>query len=203
MLPAALRGGERAAKLGERARNSSLYSYYSKVWSKRNQFIPRFLFAYHRVSLYYRSRSSESAAKKASCGGIAVHSYVLRFQDIDKTKRTLVGGKGANLGELSRIPGIHVPDGFCVSTEAFKRIVREASLDDLLDQLALLKVEDRDAIGALCATIRQAIEAVTIPDDICEAISRCLADCGEHQAYAVRSSAISRRLPLPVSRIRI
>ena len=46
-------------------------------------------------------------------------SYVLGFRDIDKTKLMVVGGKGANLGELARIEGIHVPDGFCVSTEAF------------------------------------------------------------------------------------
>ncbi len=39
-------------------------------------------------------------------------SFVLGFQDIDKTKLEVVGGKGANLGELTRIEGIHVPDGF-------------------------------------------------------------------------------------------
>jgi pyruvate,water dikinase len=50
-------------------------------------------------------------------------SYVLGFQDIDKTKIMLVGGKGANLGEISKVEGIRVPDGFCISTEAFKRII--------------------------------------------------------------------------------
>jgi pyruvate,water dikinase len=52
-------------------------------------------------------------------------SYVLGFQDIDKTKILVVGGKGANLGEISRIEGIRVPDGFCISTEAFKKIIGE------------------------------------------------------------------------------
>ena len=51
-----------------------------------------------------------------------MNSFVLGFQDIDKSKLSLVGGKGANLGELSRIEGITVPDGFCISTEAFKNI---------------------------------------------------------------------------------
>lgn len=69
-----------------------------------------------------------------------VSSYVLDFQEIDKTKQMLAGGKGANLGELSRTEGIRVPDGFCISTEAFRRIIGEAPLlDELLDQLALLK----------------------------------------------------------------
>lgn len=52
-------------------------------------------------------------------------SYVLGFQDIDKTKHMVVGGKGANLGELSKIEGLRVPDGFCITTEAFKRIIEE------------------------------------------------------------------------------
>ena len=39
-------------------------------------------------------------------------SYVLGFRDIDKTKIAVVGGKGANLGEISKIEGLRVPDGF-------------------------------------------------------------------------------------------
>ena len=42
--------------------------------------------------------------------------YVLDLDEIDKTQVALVGGKGANLGELSRIEGIRVPAGFCVTT---------------------------------------------------------------------------------------
>ncbi|KZL89080.1 pyruvate, phosphate dikinase [Clostridium magnum DSM 2767] len=51
-----------------------------------------------------------------------MNSYVLSFQEIDKTKLSMVGGKGANLGELSRLMGILVPEGFCVTTEAYKKI---------------------------------------------------------------------------------
>ena len=45
--------------------------------------------------------------------------YVLDFQEIDHTHVPVVGGKGALLGELSRIEGIRVPPGFCVTTDAF------------------------------------------------------------------------------------
>ena len=38
--------------------------------------------------------------------------YVLGFQEIDQTQVAVVGGKGANLGELSRIEGIRVPAGY-------------------------------------------------------------------------------------------
>src|SRR5262245_11215410 len=123
-------------------------------------------------------------------------SYVLGFQDIDKTKFMVVGGKGANLGELSKIEGIRVPDGFCISTEAFKRIIGETStINELLDKLSLLKVEDRDKIGELSGEIRRVIEGIAIPDDIHEEITRPLTRPGEKNAYAVRSSATAEDLP--------
>jgi pyruvate,water dikinase len=123
-------------------------------------------------------------------------SYVPGFQDIDKTKLMLVGGKGANLGELSRIEGIRVPDGFCVSTEAFQRIIGETpSLHKLLDQLSLLKVEDRNKISELSGEIRRIIEGIAIPQDIHDEITRFLSRLGENHAYAVRSSATTEDLP--------
>ncbi|GHO46072.1 phosphoenolpyruvate synthase [Ktedonospora formicarum] len=123
-------------------------------------------------------------------------SYVLGFQDIDKTKRMAVGGKGANLGELSKIEGIHVPEGFCISTKAFKRIIGEApSINELLDQLSLLKVEDRDKIGELSGEIRRVIEETAIPQDIYEEIAHLLSRLNGKNAYAIRSSATAEDLP--------
>src|SRR5215510_4798612 len=102
-------------------------------------------------------------------------SYVLGFQDIDKTKLMVVGGKGANLGELSKIEGIRVPDGFCISTEAFKRIIGEtSSLNQLLDRLSFLKVEDRYEIRELSGELRKIIEEIAIPEDIIEELDRHL-----------------------------
>jgi pyruvate,water dikinase len=120
---------------------------------------------------------------------------VLNFKDIDKTKLMVVGGKGANLGELSKIEGIRVPDGFCISTEAFKRIIGEtSSIKELLDKLSLLKVEDKDKIGELSGKIRRVIEGVAIPKDINEEINHFLLRLGEKNAYAVRSSATAEDL---------
>ena len=123
-------------------------------------------------------------------------SYVLSFQEIDQTQIAAVGGKGAHLGELSRIEGLRVPDGFCVTTDAFQRIMAEApSIDDRLDQLSRLKPDDREAVRALSAEIRRAIEDVVIPDDLAAAITRPLVQLGEQAAYAVRSSATAEDLP--------
>jgi len=122
--------------------------------------------------------------------------YVLDFQEIDQTQVAVVGGKGALLGELSRIEGIRVPAGFCVTTDAFQRIVEDArSIDDRLDRLSRLKPDDREAIRALSAEVRQAVEAVVIPEDLASAIAGALVRLGEQAPYAVRSSATAEDLP--------
>src|SRR6267378_2012236 len=123
-------------------------------------------------------------------------SYVLGFQEIDQTLVAIVGGKGAHLGELSRIEGIRVPAGFCVTTDAFRRIMAEApSIDERLDRLSRLNPDDRVAIRTLSAEIRRTLEGIAIPDDLAAAITRSLARLGERAAYAVRSSATAEDLP--------
>jgi pyruvate,water dikinase len=83
---------------------------------------------------------------------------VLGFREIDKSLLPLVGGKGANLGELSRIDGVQVPDGFCVTTEAYREVVeRNAEVAALVDGLAGLRADDRAAIGEAAARIRAVI----------------------------------------------
>src|ERR671930_2131828 len=92
-------------------------------------------------------------------GGERMGCYVLGFQEIDQTQVAVVGGKGAQLGELSRIDGIRVPAGFCVTTDAFQRIMAEApSIDDRLDRLSRLNADDREAIRTLSAEIRRTLE---------------------------------------------
>src|SRR5436305_4456103 len=123
-------------------------------------------------------------------------SYVLGFQEIDRTQAAIVGGKGAHLGELRRIEGIRVPDGFCVTTDAFRRIMAEApSIDARLDLMSRLSPDDREAIRTLSAEIRRTLEVIAIPDDLAAAITRALAGLGEQAAYAVRSSATAEDLP--------
>ncbi len=125
-----------------------------------------------------------------------MRGYVLDFQEIDQTQVAVVGGKGAHLAELTRIKGISVPAGFCVTAGAFQRIVAEApSIDDRLDRLSRLEPDDRDAIRALSAEIRRALAGVAIPDDLSAAITGALARLGEHAAYAVRSSATAEDSP--------
>jgi pyruvate,water dikinase len=120
----------------------------------------------------------------------------LGLEEIDRTQVTLAGGKGANLGELARIEGIRVPGGFCVTTDAFRRVVAEAPwLDDPLERLSLLEPDDQKSIRALGEDVRRELEAATVPDDVAAAITRRLAGLGERAACAVRSSATAEDSP--------
>ncbi|RQO30147.1 phosphoenolpyruvate synthase [Taibaiella sp. KBW10] len=123
-------------------------------------------------------------------------TYVIGFRALNKTMLASVGGKGANLGELSRIKGILVPDGFCITTDAFRKIiVLNPAINELLDSLSSLKRHDTNQIRVLSAALRKLIEETGIPQDIQEAIFRGLSESGIEKAYAIRSSATAEDLP--------
>ncbi|WP_424883124.1 rifamycin-inactivating phosphotransferase [Streptomyces sp. SLBN-8D4] len=122
--------------------------------------------------------------------------YVLDLREIDESQIAVVGGKGAHLGSLARIGGIRVPAGFCVTTDAYRRVVEQSpSLDAQLDRLSRVSPDDQEAIRTLSAEIRRTVEGIAVPDDLAGAITRALARSGERTAYAVRSSATAEDLP--------
>ena len=128
--------------------------------------------------------------------GYRMGSLVLGFQEMEKTQLLLVGGKGLNLGELAKIQGIQVPEGFCVATAGYqKTIEHNETFQALLNQLTMLKVEDRDQIGKISRKIRKLITEAAIPSDVVKAVADYLSQFGEEHAYAVRSSATAEDLP--------
>ncbi|MGO4636218.1 rifamycin-inactivating phosphotransferase [Streptomyces sp. 2RAF24] len=125
-----------------------------------------------------------------------IERYVVDLRDVDGTQIAQVGGKGAHLGGLSRIDGVGVPDGFCVTTDAFRRVVAGApALRSLLDRLAGLDPEDLDALYTLSGRIRRTVEQIELPDDLVEEVTGGLARLGVDVPCAVRSSATAEDLP--------
>ena len=111
--------------------------------------------------------------------------YVVELERIDRSMVALVGGKGANLGELSRLGGVRVPAGFCVTTRAYADVIGgSAAVTALLDELP-----------GSAARLREAIEATPLPDDLADEIRAGLAALGPAEAFAVRSSATAEDLP--------
>ncbi|NUW37670.1 phosphoenolpyruvate synthase [Nonomuraea sp. SMC257] len=129
-------------------------------------------------------------------------AYVLGFHEIDRTALPRVGGKGANLGELSSIEGVHVPGGFCVTTEAYRAVVEsDPAVSGLIDDLAGLRADDRAGIARAAGRLRGTVRALPVPEEIEKDVTRRLADLtaeagtGGDVACAVRSSATAEDLP--------
>ena len=122
-------------------------------------------------------------------------NYTLTFHQIDKTSLPLVGGKGANLGEMSAA-GFPVPPGFCVTTEAFNRFVSTSPLmENLYRELDELNLDDLEALRNLGEFVRRHLQGLPIPQDVADAVINAWEQMGEGDAYAVRSSATAEDLP--------
>jgi rifampicin phosphotransferase len=126
----------------------------------------------------------------------AEEDYVVSLEEIGRGQIALVGGKGAQLGELSRVEGIAVPPGFCITTHAFRRAVSgSAAFEELLEGLSSLGADDPDAICECSARLRRAVEEAGVPEEVATAVRRALGSQGERVPSAVRSSATAEDLP--------
>lgn len=122
------------------------------------------------------------------------------LSEIDARDLNLVGGKGANLGELTGA-GIPVPPAFVVTTVAYQRFIAEAGLADPIGRL--LEAIDHDepaTVESRAADIRRVIDAAGMPEAIASSIAAAYADLArstgdEEPAVSVRSSATAEDLP--------
>ncbi|MGA8942743.1 MAG: phosphoenolpyruvate synthase [Thermoactinomyces sp.] len=121
--------------------------------------------------------------------------YVLSLAEIDRHDLSIVGGKGANLGEMAKA-GFPVPPGFCITTTAYRHFMDELDgMDDWLECLNRLKPDQLDEIHAWGQKIRDRMLALTIAEPIKTSIIRAWRELGKDHAYAVRSSATAEDLP--------
>ncbi len=109
------------------------------------------------------------------------HALVLDLAEVSTDRLPEVGGKAANLGELMR-SGFDVPEGFCVTTAAYRRIIRGTAVED--------------GAGTDADAARAAILAATMPTDVRDAIRDAHRRMGSgSEPVAVRSSATAEDLP--------
>jgi pyruvate,water dikinase len=122
--------------------------------------------------------------------------FVLDFAELDKNSLALAGGKGANLGELCRIPGVAVPEGFAITTAAYAAFTATSrELPGLLAALRGVDAAAREEIGRLGSRIRAHLEGLPVPAPVAAAIAAAWRRTGEGYSYAVRSSATAEDLP--------
>lgn len=132
-----------------------------------------------------------------------MESYVIGFDGLGMDDVDRVGGKNASLGEMIsnlRSAGVHVPDGFATTAQAYRDFLRETGLQDRINaSLAALDVDDVAALTRTGAQIRGWIMDAPLPqrlnDEITTAYEQMMRDAGGGISVAVRSSATAEDLP--------
>lgn len=116
--------------------------------------------------------------------------FIAWFEDVSKDDISLVGGKGANLGEMRRA-GLPVPPGFVVTVEAFRAFLEETGLDREIEaRLENLAVDDPTQLQAVSEALQSKIRRTSMPEDVRRAIQAAYPKLGEDEPrVAVRSSA--------------
>ncbi len=120
-------------------------------------------------------------------------AYVLPFSAVNAESLALVGGKGANLGEMTAA-GFPVPPGYCVTTTAWLAFL-DAAPADVFAALDGLGAGDLAAVRAAGAAVRATLSALPIPQEVADAATRALFELGVDYPCAVRSSATAEDLP--------
>ena len=121
--------------------------------------------------------------------------YTLSLAD-PRATLPVAGGKGASLARLAAAD-LPVPDGFHVTTEAYRRLVDENELQPRI--LAALEPADPErpaTLEAASQAIRELFSRAEMPPAIAGAVARAYAGlAGERPTVAVRSSATAEDLP--------
>ena len=125
--------------------------------------------------------------------------FVVWFKDVDRDDIGIVGGKGANLGEMTKA-GFPVPNGFIVTAQAYFHFLDEAHLrDDLSDLLHGLDVSNSKDLERASVEIQRRITRSEFPQDIATDVMHAYFTLEggvlKHPLVAVRSSATAEDLP--------
>ncbi|MEO8457594.1 MAG: phosphoenolpyruvate synthase [Chloroflexota bacterium] len=119
--------------------------------------------------------------------------FVAWFGEVDKDDTGIVGGKGANLGELTRA-GIPVPSGFCVTSEVYFAFLEGAGIRPQMEALLEnIDVEDSAHLADVAEQIKTLITNSEMPRDTGTAIARAYRQM-KGLPVAVRSSATAEDL---------
>lgn len=128
------------------------------------------------------------------------YKYIRYFKDIDKHDIPIVGGKGANLGELTQ-KGLNVPPGFCITAKAYMDFIEYAELDEVIRALMYgLDEEDPSLLVHISDEIQKRILKSNIPGELEEEILKAYREFSTQigivsPEIAVRSSATAEDLP--------
>ena len=114
--------------------------------------------------------------------------FVLAFEGLGKEHVAIAGGKGAQLGEMTRA-GIPVPPGFVVLTSAFDEFLEENNLENMIAELLKnVDVKKTGSVDAASKEIRDILSKARMPKNVEKEINAAFGGLGA-EYVAVRSSA--------------
>lgn len=122
---------------------------------------------------------------------------VLDLDVVDGSMIDLVGGKAANLGEITAA-GLPVPEGFCVTTAAYRLVAARTDLGKVCAALATTSASDTGALCDLAHRARELLAAAPMPPGVADAVVAAYEGLGGGPGgapVAVRSSATAEDLP--------
>ena len=128
------------------------------------------------------------------------YNYIKWFDEIGKEDVGIVGGKGANLGELTSF-GLPVPPGFCVTASGYTKFIKYAELDEVVKFLMeAVDVENVDELTNASKEIQKKIKEKEFDPELKEEILSAYREFSENigvkdPEVAVRSSATAEDLP--------
>ena len=129
---------------------------------------------------------------------MSAQALIVFFKDIDKNDVASVGGKGANLGEMTQAH-FPVPDGFAISVASYDIFLEQNKLRKKIhDILATLDVNQPDQLGEASRKISKVIISSEIPEEISQEVFKAYHKLSGHfkkALVAVRSSATAEDLP--------
>jgi cytochrome P450 len=114
--------------------------------------------------------------------------HVVAFDRCGSADVPRVGGKAASLGTMLQA-GFPVPDGFAVTTGAYRATLGGDVAARISRELAALDSDDVTALDAAAARLRLLVETTPLPADVADAIRAAYAKLGDDVPVAVRSSA--------------
>ncbi len=118
---------------------------------------------------------------------------IMNLKEIREDDLLLVGGKGANLGEMASA-GFPVPPGFCLTTAAFRRFIASVSQSEQIYE-RLNSAKNLDEVRKAGSYVRGILLNTPVPDIVLHEAERAWKNLGTQESYAVRSSATAEDLP--------
>ncbi len=128
------------------------------------------------------------------------HNYIKWFDEVNKDDIPLVGGKGANLGELTQ-RGVKVPPGFCITCFGYNKFLKYSNIEvEIKNIISNLDVDSCTELNIKSQQIRELLINSHIPKEIENEIKAAYLELNNQLktidiSVAVRSSATAEDLP--------